>query len=253
MDAASSLDRKNSERQMIEEGLCNEALGKLKLKGYGPAIVLSGEGWHEGVLGIVASRIAGMFYRPTVILSVNDGIARGSARSIPEFDMHSALTELSEMLLSFGGHRQAAGLRLRASELDSFEKRLAAAVEGQVSDLTPSLQIDAEVSLRDINFNLIRELEMLEPFGQGNPEPVFGSRGLEVINPMVVGKKHLKMKLKSRAHVMDAIWFNRGESHEAVDDMASVDAAYTATVNEWEGSSRLQLNLKALRDSNDHS
>jgi|Deesub1362A_J573_1020465.scaffolds.fasta_scaffold00073_47 single-stranded-DNA-specific exonuclease len=247
---ASSLDRKNSERQKIEETVYNEALEKLEQKDYEHAIVLAGEGWHEGVIGIVASRIAEKFYRPTFILSIKNDIAKGSARSIPEFDVYAGLVECRDLLISFGGHTQAAGLKLNTSALDAFEKRISSVVAERVKDFTPSLQIDADISLSEINFRLVREIEMLEPFGPGNSEPVFGSKSLEVIDPRIVGNNHLKMKLRSRSQVMNAIGFDMGELYNIIESTSVVDAAYTATVNEWEGGKSLQLNLKALRPAN---
>lgn len=247
MEFALSLEKKNQERQKIEEGLLKEALALLSDKGYGPAIVLWGEHWHEGVIGIVASRIAERFGKPAFVFSVKDGIAKGSARSIPGLDVHAALTEAKDLLLGFGGHTSAAGMRLKAEDLGAFEKRMDEIVGKNASDFTPSLNIDADIALGEINFNLIKEIEMLEPFGAGNPEPLFGSRGLKVLNPRVVGNNHLKMKLKSRSRTVDAIWFAGGEFFQTLEDLSAVDAAYNATVNDWEGGRTLQLNLRALR------
>lgn len=249
MDIAASLERKNSERQRIEENVYTEALEQLNRRGYGAAIVLSGEDWHEGVIGIVAARIAEKFYRPAFVFSIKGDVAKGSARSTPEFDIYRGLTESRNILISFGGHKGAAGLKLKVSDMDSFEKAIADAVRRQVNDFTPTLRIDADISLRDVNFNLIKELQMLEPFGAGNSEPVFGSRDLEVINPRVVGNNHLKMKLKCHSQVMDAIGFEMGDFCKTVETLGPVDAAYTATINEWEGGRALQVKLKALREA----
>jgi single-stranded-DNA-specific exonuclease len=244
---ASSLDGKNAERQKIEETVLSEALEKLGQKEPGPAIVLSGEGWHEGVIGIVASRIVERYSRPTFVLSISGDTARGSARSIPGFDVHAGLARCGDLLLSFGGHTQAAGLRLDVSELAAFEKKIAEAVESDVEDFTPSLTIDAYIALGDVKQGLVKELGMLEPFGYGNPQPVLGTRGLEVENPRVVGKNHLKMRLRSRSASVDAIGFNMGDLCPMVERAPLVDAAYNATINEWEGTRSLQLNLKGIR------
>lgn len=247
MPIAEALDRKNSERQQIEEEVLGSALALLEKRGYGSAVVLAGEGWHEGVIGIVASRLAEKFYRPSFVFNIKGETAKGSARSIPGFDVYAGLTECRELLLAFGGHRQAAGLSLMASGLGAFEQMINEVVEKEVSDFVPSLRIDADIGLRDISFKLINELALLEPYGSGNAEPVLGSRGLEVIAPRVVGNNHLKMRLQSRSRVMDAIGFEMGALCETIENSLIVDAAYVATVNEWEGGKTLQLNLKGLR------
>jgi single-stranded-DNA-specific exonuclease len=244
---AENLNRMNTARQKTEENLLEQAMEKIDPAKPGPAIVVSGEGWHEGVVGIVASRIAERYKRPAFVLSVSEGVAKGSARSIPQFDVYAGLTECSDILRDFGGHSQAAGLKLDVANLKTFKERISDVVSSTVSDFTPQLKIEADVSLREINFKLIQELQMLEPFGSGNPEPVLGTRELEVINPRVVGKNHLKMKLKSRSNVVDAIGFGMGEFIGVVEDSPEIDVAYTATINEWEGRRIVQLKLKGLR------
>lgn len=246
-EIASSLDRKNSARQRVEESLMGEALLQLERKGCGPAVVLWAEGWHEGVMGIAASRIAERFYRPAFVFSVKDGVAKGSARGVPGFDVHGGLTELKDMLLSYGGHKEAAGLRLRAEGLEEFEKKIAAIVQRGMGEFSPTLCIDAEIRLEEINSGFMEGLSMFEPFGAGNPEPVFGSKGLRVTGPRVVGGNHLKMRVGSRSHMMDAIGFEMGGLLEVVESARFVDAAYAATPNEWKGRRSFQLNLKALR------
>ncbi|MCG2709132.1 MAG: DHHA1 domain-containing protein, partial [Thermodesulfovibrionales bacterium] len=246
-DLGSWLNRLNSERQKIEEEVYQKAREALQVMHDERVIVLSGEGWHQGVVGIVASRIAEEFYRPTFILSVEDGIAKGSGRSIPSFDLCRGLAECREFLLSFGGHRQAAGVRLKVENIPLFEKAMQRIVETALSkeDLVPSLEIDADVALSEVNHSLIREIAMLEPFGYCNEEPFLAARKLEVVNPRIVGNNHLKMKLKHGAHSVDAIGFDMGSTEVS----GAVDAVFTPTLNEYNGSSYLQLNLKALRPS----
>lgn len=246
-DLGSWLNRLNSERQKIEEAVYQKAREALRVMHDAPVIVLSGEGWHQGVVGIVASRIAEEFYRPTVILSIEDGIAKGSGRSIPSFDLCSGLAECKEFLLSFGGHRQAAGIRLKVENIPLFEKAIQRIVETALSkeDLVPSLEIDADVTLSEVNHGLIREIAMLEPVGCSNAEPFLAARKLEVVNPRIVGNNHLKMKLKHGAHSVDAIGFDMGSTEVS----GAVDAVFTPTLNEYNGSSYLQLSLKAIRPS----
>jgi single-stranded-DNA-specific exonuclease len=249
-DLGSWLDRLNSERQKIEEAVYQEACQALMAMHDVPVIiVLSGKGWHQGVVGIVASRIAEEFYRPTVILSIEDGIAKGSGRSIPSFDLCRGLAECRELLLSFGGHRQAAGVRLRVENIPLFEKAMQRIVEASLpkEDLVPALGIDADVSLSEVTRNLIREIAMLEPLGCSNTEPFLAARKLEVVNPRIVGNNHLKMKLKHGSHSVDAIGFDMGSTEVT----GAVDAVFTPAINEYNGSSYLQLSLKALRPAKD--
>jgi len=245
------LDKLNSDRQQIEEKVYQEALGMLKNKGLTRVIVLAAEEWHGGVIGIVASRIAAEFYRPTFIISIEGNLARGSARSIPSFDIYRALTGCKVFLKGFGGHKQAAGLELDANDIPLFEQYINSIAEEALTekDFLPSLEIDAYVDLTDISFNLIRELEMLEPFGFGNPEPLFGSKGLEVLYPKIVKNNHLKMKLRQKSRSIDAIGFDMAAFFDKLEDSTVVDAVFTPSVNEWNGSRNLQLNLRALRPS----
>lgn len=249
------LDKVNSERQRIEEEVYQEAIYKLNSKGISPAIVLASEGWHSGVIGIVASRIAETFYRPTFVISIKGDIARGSARSIPSFDIYRALTGCREFLTGFGGHKQAAGLELKVEDILSFEECINRIADETLTekDFIPSLKIDADVDFSDINFNLTAEIGTLEPFGFGNPEPLLGSKRLEVLYPRIVGNNHLMMKLRQRNQSIDAIGFNMAVFFDRLEAGTIVDAVFTPFMNEWEGaiSQRrgIQLNLKAFRPS----
>lgn len=250
-DLSSWLDRLNSERQQIEEEVYQEAVSMLKSRDVRQVIVLSSEGWHKGVIGIVASRITEKFYRPAFILSVEGTVARGSARSIPSFDIYNALTGCKEFLKGFGGHKQAAGLELDAGNIASFEDCINRIAYETLSekDYIPSLEIDADMEFSDISFDLIKELELLEPFGFGNPEPLFGSKGLDVLYPRILKNNHLKMKLRQKNRAIDAIGFNMATSFDKLAAATTVDAVFSPHVNEWEGVRSLQLNLKALRPS----
>ncbi|HYA31810.1 MAG TPA: single-stranded-DNA-specific exonuclease RecJ [Thermodesulfovibrionales bacterium] len=251
LSIAEKLDATNSRRQKIEEEVYQEAISQLKEKGYDSAIVLCGKGWHTGVVGIVASRIADEFCRPTFVFTQEGDLAKGSARSIRAFDIYKGLSACGDLLLSFGGHRQAVGLKLKASDLPSFEARINAEVWHTVTreDFIPTIQIDTEVMLPEVNTRMVREMSTLEPFGYGNPEPLLGARGLDVLNLKVVGKNHLKMRLRQRSLCIDAIGFDMGKHLDHLNGSASLDAAFTPTINEWNGNKYLQLNLKACRPS----
>ncbi|MBI5203611.1 MAG: single-stranded-DNA-specific exonuclease RecJ [Nitrospirae bacterium] len=245
LELSSWLDRLNSERQKLDEEVYQQALSILAAKEHDSVIVLSGEGWHQGVVGIVASRLAEKFYCPAFIFSEENGIAKGSARSIPSFDLCKGLSECKELLLSFGGHKQAAGIRLRAENISAFEKAMQGIIKSSLSkdDFMPCLDIDADITLAEANHNLVKELSMLEPLGCGNEKPFLGSKGLEVINPRIVGNNHLKMRLKQGPQTIDAIGFDMGEPKPP--DI--IDAVFTLDINEYNGNSYLQLNLKAFR------
>jgi len=252
------LDGLNSKRQRIEEDVYQEALAKLNAEGFDSVIVLAGDGWHQGVVGIVASRIAEEFNRPAFVLSVEDGVAKGSARSVPSFNICAGLAECKELLLSFGGHKQAAGVRLKAENIPAFRTSMQEIIKNS-PDFTgdgsiPLLEIDADITLSEINHNLIKELQMLEPLGNGNEEPFFGSKGLEVINPRIVGNNHLKMRLKQGGQSLDVIGFDMAASGDSLrrgapDIPAVIDAVFTPALNEWNNRTCLQLNLKAFRPS----
>ena len=252
MELSSWLDNLNRTRQQIEREVYQEALERLRETEIGPAIVLAGEGWHEGVLGIVAARIAEEFYRPTFVFSVENGIAKGSARSIPSFDVCKGLAGTGDLLLSFGGHKQAAGIKLNSSDIPAFDKAIRRIARDSLteSDLQPSLEIDANIGLDEVTHELVQEFGLLEPFGCGNPEPLIGSKGLEVVSPRIAGEKHLKMRLKKGPLSLDAIGFNMGGLLEELPRMLSgliVDAVFIPAMNDWNGGRYLQLIIKAIR------
>lgn len=245
------LNDLNAKRQEIEEIVHNEALEMLQKIEIGGAIVLAKEDWHLGVIGIVASRIAEKYRRPAFVLSIENGVAKGSARSIPSFDIHSGLTQLSDILKRFGGHKQAAGLSLKLEDIEGFRERISGIVLNSLSeeDFVPALNIDAQVNISEINPRLINEVASLEPFGYGNDEPLFGAKGLEALQPRVVGNNHLKMHLKQNGHRLGCIGFDFGDMMDTVESHALIDAVFVPTINEWDGGRYLQLNLKAIRPS----
>ncbi|MBI3592767.1 MAG: hypothetical protein HY099_04730 [Nitrospirae bacterium] len=240
----------NARRQEIEEIVYNEAQDMLNSMDSGSgAIILASEGWHIGVVGIVASKIAEKYCRPAIILSIDNGVAKGSGRSIPSFDLHNGLTQCRDILKRFGGHKQAAGVSLLSDDIERFRIMLSSIISESLSedDLVPVLHIDAAVSISDISINLIDELARLEPFGYSNDEPVLGAKGLEVVQPRVVGNNHLKMHLRQMGRRIDSIGFDFGGLLSTVEDNAFIDAAFLPSINEWDGGRYLQLNLKAIR------
>jgi single-stranded-DNA-specific exonuclease len=257
-ELAAMLDEENRKRQEIELSILREAwvpVSKMNTQTT-RAIVLGSDRWHSGVIGIVASRIAELTYRPTVLISFEGDVGRGSARSIPAFNLYSALTECSDLLLKYGGHSQAAGLSIKAEDLDLFRERLNEIGHEWLTeeDLVPRVLVDAELGEDEICIELAMELERLEPFGYGNPTPLFVTRNMHVLERRNVGPdgKHLKLKLGRGGRVIDAIGFRMAGSHVDVSQgFSEVDVLYSLEVNEWNGRREPQLIVKDLRKSQD--
>ncbi len=195
---AKQLDDYNIERKKIEQGIEKEAedqaQGQLDRSGF----VFHSPDWHEGVIGIVASRIVDRYYRPTLLLTQDGSYLKGSGRSIPEFDLYQALEHCSPYLVRFGGHREAAGLSLKPEAVDEFKEAFNLAVKDQLGceSPVPSLSLEARLSLKMVDYHLVKELEMLQPFGPGNPEPLFCSKSLEVRKHRLFGKDHVSLELR---------------------------------------------------------
>jgi single-stranded-DNA-specific exonuclease len=255
-ELAAMLDEENRKRQEIEQAILRqvwEPVSKMNTQST-RAIVLGSETWHTGVIGIVASKIAEMTFRPTVLVSFEGDVGRGSARSIPGFNLFSALTECSDLLLKYGGHAQAAGLSIRAADLEAFRERLNRIGHERLSqdDLVPRLRFDDELPEADISDSLARELAALEPHGLGNPSPVFVTRNMLVLEQRSVGAdgRHLKLKLGRGDAVVGAIGFRMTRRYsEVARNSAEVDVAYSLDLNEWNGSTHVEMNLKDIRRS----
>ncbi len=243
------LDEQNRKRKAIEGDVFKEALDMIDPDNVESAIVLSSPEWHEGVIGIVASRLMEIFYKPVFLFSVHGDTAKGSARSIPPFHLFKAISECSDMLIGYGGHRLAAGLRISTDKLPAFKAMMSSKVDSTLSpsDMVPVLDIDAAVDLSAMNLSLVKELVQLEPFGNSNREPLFGARGIDIIDHRIVGNNHLKMKLGQNNHRIDTIGFGMGEELKHIGDTSNLDIAFIPGINEWNGMRRIQLQLKAIR------
>jgi len=214
-------------------------------------LVIDQEGWHPGVIGIVASRIVEKYYRPTIMISFEDGIGRGSARSISGFDIYSILKECEDLLVTFGGHKYAAGLTIKQKNIDKFRDRInAIAKEKMTSELlVPKLNIDSELEFSEINERFIHLLKLMAPFGPKNLRPVFMSRNLQVVgSPSIVGHNHLKFKVRQNNQVFDTIGFNLGDKYyRLAPGENNLELAYVVEENEYLGRVNLQLRIKDLR------
>ena len=251
---AKMMDEKNRERQRIEEEILNEVKERINKDidiNNAKAIVLSSENWHQGVIGIIASRIVDEYYRPTILISMReDGIGKGSARSIPAFHLYDGLLECSSYLDAFGGHKYAAGITIRKDRIDLFSERFNEIVGAKLKneDFVPRLYIDSEININDLNFKILKGFELLEPFGISNPEPVFSISDVEALYPKIVGKNHLKLKVRQERAQADAIGFNMGEKIQMFNESGSgFDIAVTPRLNEWQGTLSIQMKIKDIR------
>lgn len=251
---AVQLDTVNRERQAVEEGIwgtARELCLQADLATTG-AFILSSEDWHPGVIGIVASRIVEEFYRPAALISVKDGVGKGSARSIPGFDLYQGLTACSDLLMGFGGHKYAAGLSIAADQIPHLRERLSAVVLEQLGagGFVRTITIDSPVTFDELSLDLMHDIERMAPFGQGNPEPRFGAKGLEVLSIRPVGNnKHLKLRLRQQnGRFFDAIAYNKGASIGSwLRSGARVAVVFTPRINTWNGMTNIELDIKDIK------
>jgi len=253
-EIARTLDRENQRRKNIDEKTLNEALEQIRTSvdlDNDKAIILSSEGWHQGVIGIVASRLVEKFHLPTIMIAIDGGEAKGSARSIPGFHLYNALKECEDMLLRFGGHKYAAGLTIKPENIEEFRKKMKAVSKKLLTedDLIAKLYIDSDIELSEINGKLLDTLETFAPFGPQNMRPIFLTRNCEILGqPYCVGKNHLKMKVRKGDSVFDVIGFGFGDWVNNLTGRGSlVDLVYVIEYNHWDGHTRIQLRLKDLR------
>ncbi len=247
---AAELDFQNRERQELERKICQAAEEKISAENLGdaPAIVLGERGWHPGVLGIVASRIAKSYHRPTIIVGFDDQlVGKGSGRSIAGLSLVTALGQCAELLEKYGGHEMAAGLTIKEENfpalVHAFTEICGRLIEDQL--LTPSLRLDEQISLGDFNWELLRWHDLLQPFGEANPQPLFLARNVEsMAPPTVLKEKHLLLRLRQDGRSQRAIFFGGNEG--PIPD-PPWDIAFRIGSEEYEGQIRMQMQVEALR------
>ncbi len=251
---AQHLDARNRERQIIQQQLTERAFADYAASGDCSAVaVVAGIGWHRGVIGLVASKLAEKLARPAVVISLDeDGTGHGSARSAGNFHLLDALTTCADLFDSFGGHAQAAGLVIRRERIDELRRRLHehASTRMTAADCQPTLHVDAELPAHALTLELAAELQRLEPFGAQWPCPVFRTRDLRVVQePRVLKERHLKLHVigdDGRAH--EALWWGGVETAPATPRAGErIELAYELEINEWRGERRLQLNVRDMR------
>jgi single-stranded-DNA-specific exonuclease len=251
---AKALDEENRTRQAIEREMVDEAVALIEAAGGVGArssVVLASAAFHPGVVGIVASRIVERYYRPTVLIAAEaGGLGRGSGRSIAGVDLYGALAGCRDLLERFGGHRMAAGLTIRLDCVSDLAERLDAEIAARTTpeDFVPQVRVDAELPLRAVDADCLGDLGRLEPFGTGNPEPLFLTRRVRVRERRVVGEHHLKLVLEQGGRFVHAIGFGMG--HLAVAAGDDIDVLYGIMASEWNGSISAELRIRDLRPSN---
>ncbi len=247
------LNDYNVKRQDIEKRIYEEAVKQIEEKNLSKnnTIIVAGENWHHGVIGIVASKITEMYFKPSILLCNEEDESKGSGRSIPGFDLHDALMKCLDHIEKFGGHSMAIGITIKKSELEQFSQSLEnVAKEEHTEEIVPIVQIDAKISLSDINKEMVESLNQLEPFGEGNKMPIFVIKNLKIdsIRALTEGK-HLKLTLREGNNMVNAIGFNMGSLAEEYKIGDKIDVAGMLEINSFNGVDSVQINLKDIMKS----
>ena len=246
-ELAKLLNEHNAKRQGIEGQITEEAIGMARANSGDRVLVLAKEGWHVGVIGIVASRVMQAFHRPTVVIGIEEGMGKGSCRSVSGFSIVGALQHCAPLLEKFGGHEMAAGLSVKAGKVDELRETLNefAATMLKDEDLLPQVRIDALLKLDDLDADFFEQLERLEPCGTENPTPVFAVEDVQLRGkPRIVGKNHLRFTVTDGDTTVQAIWWGRGDFEFPEGGFA---VAFTPELNEYGGRESVQLKVRDVR------
>ena len=252
-EIAGRLESLNRDRQRVEEGILREIAQIMDLhpdKRDRYSLVLAGEGWHRGVIGIVAQRVVERYHRPALVVSVEDGLGVGSGRSIRALHLLDALTAMGDLFVRFGGHAKAAGFALPAARIADLEARFEQYARKALkpTDLEPILRVDAEVSGSEIDWNLFEALQTLAPFGCGNPTPVLAARDLRlVLGPRILQEKHLKLRVARGPKLLDAVGWGMAERGARLVPGQTLELAFTLDQNVFQDATRLQLVVSEIR------
>ena len=246
------LNEYNKERQDIEKRIYEDAVNKIeKSETDKQVLVLGSENWHHGVIGIVASKITDLYFKPSILICFEEDEGKGSGRSIPGFDLYESLTNCSENLEKFGGHSMAVGVTLKKENFEKFKEEFEKyAQNSNICDIIPIIKIDEEITLEDINIKAVEELNMLEPFGEANKMPLFMYKNLKIHSIRTLSEgKHIKLTLKDNNFYIDSIGFNLGHLAEEYQIGDKVDVVGSLEINRFNGRESVQINLKDLRKS----
>lgn len=247
------LNEYNTLRQSTEKAIYEEAVQQIEKNHLDAnnSIVLGGKGWHHGVIGIVSSKVTDKYYKPSILLSFEDNIAKGSGRSVPGFDLYEGLAKCEDLLEKYGGHSMAVGLTLKKENLENFKERFEQiAKEKNIKELVPIIYIDDELKLKDINMDLVKSISILEPFGEANKVPLFLIRNLKIDSIRALSEgRHLKLTLRDENFVINAIGFELGYLAEEYRIGDRIDVVGTLEINIFNGFSSIQINMKDIRKS----
>lgn len=247
------LNDYNKMRQEKEKSIYEDAVNQIeKNKLYeNCAIVVGGDNWHHGVIGIVSSKITDLYFKPSILLCYEGDLAKGSGRSIPGFDLHDALMKCQDTIEKFGGHSMAIGITIKKDNFDKFAKELEnIAKDSKIDEIIPIINVDAKINLNEVSRETVESLKQLEPFGEGNKTPIFALKNLKVdsIRSLSEGK-HIKMTLKDGNSVVNAIGFNLGYLADEYRIGDKIDVVGTLEINSFNGVDSLQINVKDVMKS----
>ena len=257
LNEAQELTRKlndhNRERQDIEKRIFEDAIKQIEEKSLANnrTIVVAGQNWHHGVIGIVSSKITDMYFKPSILLCLEDGIGKGSGRSVPGFDLHEALTKCLDTIDKFGGHAMAVGITVKEDKIPEFKEEFEKiAIDSHIEEIMPIINIDAKVNLSNINREMVESLKQLEPCGEGNKMPIFVFKNLRIDSIRALSEgKHLKMTLKDNNTIISSIGFNIGKMAEDYKIGDRIDVVGVLEINSFNGVDNLQINIKDIMKS----
>jgi single-stranded-DNA-specific exonuclease len=257
LEFAQEINKTNTDRRSVDQIITKEALEMIESLDeniHRKTTVLFNPSWHKGVIGIVASRLIDKYYRPTILLTESNGMAVGSGRSVPGFDLYQAIKQCDTLLDQWGGHQAAAGLSLRLDNISAFAEKFEEAVSNSITDeqLTPVLEYDMEIGLDDITPTFCRSIERFGPFGPESMKPVFASRNIScAYKPKLVGNNHLQISLRSsKGNIYKGIAFGLGALYEEILKTSKFDICYTVEPNEYRGDYMVSINIKDIQIQN---
>lgn len=252
LEITERLNKYNRDRQEIEKNIYDEAIKMMeKEDSNAQSIVLGSNNWHHGVIGIVSSKITEMYFKPSILICFEGEDGKGSGRSIPGFDLHEALAETAKYLEKYGGHEMAVGLSLKKNNFNRFKEAFEKYVEEKdITGIVPIIEIDKQISLKDIDSNIVKQLDLLEPFGEANRRPIFVYKNLKIDSIRALSDgKHLKMTLKDGNTIVNAIGFNMGQLSKEYMIGDRIDVVGTLEINAYNGREMVQINVKDIMKS----
>jgi single-stranded-DNA-specific exonuclease len=242
------LEQINQDRQTLTQDMLNHAQKQYRQQDQSQSLIfIQDKSYHEAIVGLVASRLVDQYHKPAIVVAIGQNYSKASARSIPGFNAIKAIRRFDQHMLELGGHEMAAGFTAQTDKLPIIQKKLQALAKTQLKNKTlePQIDIDCQIELRDITWELYNQLQRFQPFGMDNRDPVFCTRQAEISSFRVVGQdqKHLKLKLGD----LDAIAFNHGHLAQQLTSGQPIDFAYTLDQNDWNGKKSLQLKVKSIQ------